>query len=442
MSGLSGKEKVKFLKSLRESQKIVQINPIQSEAINNPPTPLDSSLNKPVRVVSIPTLIKQQNTPSSAGNTDIQKYLKNAPISNNQTTSLATGLGLVQYDDEDEDEEEIESPKENALDHISSSNSTVLNLPPGDSFDDQPPTGFFDEPIELSLPVQNFNAAITDEEKSRYSGLNDYDGSNKNTNSKVQRVNAADIYTESLLAEAGTDSLIPRGFFDDPLADLRVRGVDIKKIEKKQEKREDDELKSFLGAIEVIKDDDGGVLEQEEEAEEKEKLLEEEMMQLNYERKMAILLHRGHFLHKSRIKNGEKDSDVDNRNEENLKVNEGFDEVKDSIEINDMILIAEKEARELDQQLNDERSDKLSIKKNIDVFTDMDLDVTSEGINDSDNREKTTKLNSRNKGAINVSVEVEQLLRKKKEDKKRKQIEALACDYNPLDFMDWTARSL
>jgi hypothetical protein len=51
---------------------------------------------------------------------------------------------------------------------------------------------------------------------------------------------------ESLLAEAGTDSLIPRGFFDDPLADLRVRGVDIKKIEKKQEKREDDELKRYF----------------------------------------------------------------------------------------------------------------------------------------------------------------------------------------------------
>jgi hypothetical protein len=166
-------------------------------------------------------------------------------------------------------------------------------------------------------------------------------------------------------------------------------------------------------------------------AEEKEKLLEEEMMQLNYERKMAILLHRGHFLNKSRIKNGE-----------NLMVNEGFNEIKDSIEINDMIVIAEKEARELDQQLNDERSDRLSIKKNIDVVTEMDLNVTSEGINDSDNREKTTKLNVRNKGAINVSVEVEQLLRKKKEDKKRKQIEALACDYNPLDFMDWTARSL
>jgi hypothetical protein len=194
MSGLSGKDKVKYLKSLRESQKIVQTKPIQSQAINNPLMPLDSSLNKPVRVVSIPTLIKQQITPSSAGKTDTDKYLKNAPISNNEKTSLATGLGLVQYDDEDEDEEEIESPKDNALNHISSSNSTVnvSNLPPGDFFDDQPPAGFFDEPIESSLPVQNFNAAMTDEE-SRYNGLNDYDGSNKNP--KVQRVNEADIYT-------------------------------------------------------------------------------------------------------------------------------------------------------------------------------------------------------------------------------------------------------
>jgi hypothetical protein len=196
MSGLSGKDKVKYLKSLRESQKIVHTKPIQSQATNNPPMPLDSSLNKPVRVVSIPTLIRQQIIPSSAGNTDTDKCFKNAPISNNETTSPATGLGLVQYDDEDEDEEEFESSKDNALNHTSSnSNIYVSNLPPEDFFDDQPPAGFFDERIESSLPVKIFNAAMTDEGESRYSGLNDYDGSNKNARSKVQRVNAADIYT-------------------------------------------------------------------------------------------------------------------------------------------------------------------------------------------------------------------------------------------------------
>lgn len=56
---------------------------------------------------------------------------------------------------------------------------------------------------------------------------------------------------ESLLAEAGTDSQIPRGFFDDPLADLKARGVDIKKIEKKQEKREDDELKRYFDLLQL-----------------------------------------------------------------------------------------------------------------------------------------------------------------------------------------------
>ena len=48
---------------------------------------------------------------------------------------------------------------------------------------------------------------------------------------------------EQLIVEAGANSDIPRGFFDDPLADLKARGVDIKKIEKKQEKREEEELK-------------------------------------------------------------------------------------------------------------------------------------------------------------------------------------------------------
>ena len=48
---------------------------------------------------------------------------------------------------------------------------------------------------------------------------------------------------EQLISEASADSAIPRGFFDDPLADLKARGVDIKKIKKKEEKREEEELR-------------------------------------------------------------------------------------------------------------------------------------------------------------------------------------------------------
>ena len=49
--------------------------------------------------------------------------------------------------------------------------------------------------------------------------------------------------SEQLINEASADSVIPRGFFDDPLADLKARGVDIKKIKKKEEKREEEELR-------------------------------------------------------------------------------------------------------------------------------------------------------------------------------------------------------
>ena len=49
--------------------------------------------------------------------------------------------------------------------------------------------------------------------------------------------------SEQLLNEASDNSVIPRGFFDDPLADLKARGVDIKKIKKKEEKREEEELR-------------------------------------------------------------------------------------------------------------------------------------------------------------------------------------------------------
>lgn len=206
MSTLSGKDKVKYLKSLRESQKpnFVQIKPVQSQALNNPPKPLVSSSNKPVRVVSIPALTKQKIAPSSASSTDNDKCSKNAPISNIGMISQATGLGLVEYgdddEDEDEDEEELEFSKDDSFNHKSGVNSAegVSNSPPEGFIDDQPPAGFFDEPIVSSLPDNTINAAITNE-RERYSGLNDYDSADKSSRSKVQRINAADIYTGELL---------------------------------------------------------------------------------------------------------------------------------------------------------------------------------------------------------------------------------------------------
>ena len=56
-------------------------------------------------------------------------------------------------------------------------------------------------------------------------------------------------HLEHLLLEAAAGSAIPSGFFDDPLADLKARGVDIKKIEKKQEKREEAEFQRLLFVI-------------------------------------------------------------------------------------------------------------------------------------------------------------------------------------------------
>ena len=43
---------------------------------------------------------------------------------------------------------------------------------------------------------------------------------------------------------------------------------------------------------------------------------------------------------------------------------------------------------------------------------------------------------------ISVKHDVAQFLRKRKAESKQKLAEALTSEYNPLDFMDWTARSL
>ena len=235
---LTGKDKAKYLKSLREGQKEkekVESRPVASHLPPSQITSVESSKAalKQVRVVSIPALAAAP------------KVAFKVPVAPTATTTSSSssvgGLGLVGYgDDDDEDEEEGNVP----------SNST--SAPPAGFFDEEPslpssssvPAGFFDEEIS-SLPVKKQQGHPIEQKEYQYTTQYDFDKAHyeQSVQAPQPRANAAEEYAEQLLAEASADSVIPRGFFDDPLADLKARGVDIKKIEKKQEKREEEELK-------------------------------------------------------------------------------------------------------------------------------------------------------------------------------------------------------
>ena len=63
--------------------------------------------------------------------------------------------------------------------------------------------------------------------------------------------------------------------------------------------------------------------------------------------------------------------------------------------------------------------------------------------NEDENKNKNENNNNTSLKLISSSTcDIEKLLRKKKADKKQQKDEASFCDYNPIDFMDWTARSL
>ena len=69
----------------------------------------------------------------------------------------------------------------------------------------------------------------------------------------------------------------------------------------------------------------------------------------------------------------------------------------------------------------------------------------NENENENKNKNKNENNNNNNTSLKLISsstYDIEKLLRKKKADKKQQKDEASFCDYNPIDFMDWTARSL
>lgn len=176
-------------------------------------------------------------------------------------------------------------------------------------------------------------------------------------------------------------------------------------------------------------------------AEEKERTVEEEMMQLNYERKVAVLLHQSDkVIAKLRIRA------LRDTNEEDVDNNDGHEEGGDVKRIRL-------------HQTNSSSSSSSGCKSPgtaISVLESMITAATAEGeaIFESILGTSADSLipHSIDPGSFSDTIgksqknsakdDVAQFLRKRKAENKKKITEALTSDYNPLDFMDWTARSL
>lgn len=170
--------------------------------------------------------------------------------------------------------------------------------------------------------------------------------------------------------------------------------------------------------------------------------MEEELMQLNYERKVAVLLHKSDKVINKLRNRAQRDIKEDD-DADNLDENEDRGDVK---------------RMKLDQTSSSSSSSAVGIESSGTMISAVESMITAateegeaifESILGSSDSLIPHVTDPGSISGISAKVQessakhdVAQFLRKKKAENKQKLSEALTSDYNPLDFMDWTARSL
>jgi hypothetical protein len=198
--------------------------------------------------------------------------------------------------------------------------------------------------------------------------------------------------------------------------------------------------------------------------EEKEREIEEEMMQLNYERRVAVLLHQSDKVISAQLKRKAQltaDEEEDEDGESGRGVDKKLKSVNSSdvssssssssgsssggnvittAEMMNMMAAASKEGEAIfSSLLGPTPSDSVSSSSQS-TSAPLDKDGPSGGEGGGGVAGAGgTGVRSR---ATDAHLDVAQIFKKKKADSKKLLAQALASEYNPLDFMDWTARSL
>ena len=178
-------------------------------------------------------------------------------------------------------------------------------------------------------------------------------------------------------------------------------------------------------------------------------------MQLNYERKMAVLMHQSDRILALRRKVKNIDRDVE---EEDDLGKDGKEKRVGNAGDNKMYTDSGTASSSSNSKVRSE-VEKMILETNNEADAIFDsilgVDHTLEGEEESekekegDNEGESSAISASSNSSKkilsvpnNVKYDVEQFLRKKKAETKRKLSEALSSDYNPIDFMDWTARSI
>ena len=190
--------------------------------------------------------------------------------------------------------------------------------------------------------------------------------------------------------------------------------------------------------------------------EEKDKDIEEEMMQLNYERRVAVLLHQSDRVISAQLKRKvsriEEDEESRRGLDKKLKSSSGTYNNSSSssssgggggngittAEMMSMMEAASKEGEAIfDSLLGPTPTPADSVTSSTQNI------VAPSGVHGPSGGDAVrTGGTSAQSRATDAHLDVAQIFKKKKADSKKLLAQALASEYNPLDFMDWTARSL
>ena len=191
--------------------------------------------------------------------------------------------------------------------------------------------------------------------------------------------------------------------------------------------------------------------------EEKDKDIEEEMMQLNYERRVAVLLHQSDRVISAQLKRKvsrvEEDEESSRGLDKKLKSSNSSHNNNSSssssssssggdgittAEMMSMMEAASKEGEAIfDSLLGPTPTPADSVTSSTQNI------VAPSGVHGPSGGDAVgTGGTSAQSRATDAHLDVAQIFKKKKADSKKLLAQALASEYNPLDFMDWTARSL
>lgn len=263
---LSGKDKAKLLKILKEKEKLKQEG--ASSVANHGKSHLNNHLNL---AQSTPTQTLRQPV-SVAANIDSNAAPK--PV---KKVSIAEVVASKQQPNSFISHPSVSSTSGN------SSNTGNRNIPSG------LPEGFFDDysatqsselttstPLELSVTVDGI--PLTSSSSSSSSAA------------------AAEASSSSSLVNkpAEAPSLLPEGFYDDAAMDMKARGIDPQKLAERKELQAEQDFQTLLQEVEELPN---SYEEFQDELELQRLEREEEALQLAYMTRVAVLMHateRGH----------------------------------------------------------------------------------------------------------------------------------------------------